>query len=84
MGIGARLPAAAAAFVNGTLAHSLDYDDTHLPSVLHPSASVVPAALAVAQARQRSTRELIAAIAAGLEVSVRVGMAGSAELFLND
>ena len=38
-----------AAFVNGVLAHSLDYDDTHLPSVLHPSASVVPAALAAAE-----------------------------------
>ena len=37
-----------AAFVNGVLAHSLDYDDTHLPSVLHPSASVVPAALSAA------------------------------------
>jgi len=76
VGMGARLPAPAAAFVNGTLAHSLDYDDTHLPSVLHPSASVVPAALAVAQARQRSTHELIAAVAAGLEVCVRLGMAG--------
>ena len=32
-------PANLAAFVNGVLAHSLDYDDTHLPSVLHPSAS---------------------------------------------
>nr|MDA8262807.1 MmgE/PrpD family protein [Actinomycetota bacterium] len=38
-GVGAPggLPAAMAAFVNGGLAHSLDYDDTHLPSVLHPS-----------------------------------------------
>ena len=37
-----RIPAPSAALVNGTLAHALDYDDTHLPSVLHPSASVVP------------------------------------------
>ena len=36
------MSAAEAAFVNGVLAHSLDYDDTHLPSILHPSASVVP------------------------------------------
>ena len=36
-------------FVNGVLAHALDYDDTHLPSILHPSASVVPASLAVAE-----------------------------------
>jgi 2-methylcitrate dehydratase PrpD len=68
------LPATWAAFVNGVLAHSLDYDDTHLPSVLHPSASVVPAALA--SASSRSGCDLIAAIAVGLEVCVRTGMAG--------
>ncbi|HWI33959.1 MAG TPA: MmgE/PrpD family protein, partial [Lapillicoccus sp.] len=38
IGTGLRVPSAAAALVNGTLAHSLDFDDTHLPSVLHPSA----------------------------------------------
>ncbi|MEU4163361.1 MmgE/PrpD family protein [Actinoplanes sp. NPDC026670] len=69
-----RLPAPNAAFVNGVLAHSLDYDDTHLPSVLHPSASVVPAALAAAEAG--APGDLIAAIAAGIEVTNRLGMAG--------
>jgi 2-methylcitrate dehydratase PrpD len=76
VGVAGALPAAQAAFVNGVLAHSLDYDDTHLPSVLHPSASVVPAALAVAEATGASGRQLVAAVAAGLEVTVRVGMAG--------
>jgi 2-methylcitrate dehydratase PrpD len=70
------LPSSLAALVNGTLAHSLDYDDTHLPSVLHPSASVIPAALAMAETHDRSGEELIAAIACGLEVCVRLGMAG--------
>ncbi len=76
IGIPDPLPGALAGLVNGTLAHSLDYDDTHLPSVLHPSASVVPAALAAAEANFRSGRELIAAVACGLEVCVRLGMAG--------
>jgi 2-methylcitrate dehydratase PrpD len=71
-----RMPAGWAAFVNGVLAHSLDYDDTHLPSVLHPSATVVPASLAAAEANGSSGRELIAAVACGLEVCVRLGMAG--------
>ena len=62
--------------MNGTLAHSLDFDDTHLPSVLHPSSSAVPAALAVAEAEGRSGAELLAAIAAADEVCVRVGSAG--------
>lgn len=76
VGVQTRLPAAQAAFVNGVLAHSLDYDDTHLPSVLHPSASVIPAVLAAAQARGASGKELIRAVAIGLEVCVRLGMAG--------
>lgn len=65
-----------AAFINGVLAHSLDYDDTHLPSILHPSASVIPAALAVAERLGVPGSRLVSAIAAGLEICVRLGMAG--------
>jgi 2-methylcitrate dehydratase PrpD len=71
-----RYPAAGAALLNGTLAHALDFDDTHLPSVLHPSAAVVPAALAAAEGSGASGRDLLAAVAAGDELVVRVGMAG--------
>lgn len=76
VGVRDRLPAPQAAFVNGVLAHSLDYDDTHLPSVLHPSATVVPAALAVAEREGASGHEVVRAIAVGLETCVRIGMAG--------
>jgi 2-methylcitrate dehydratase PrpD len=76
VGLGTRVPAPLAALGNGVLAHSLDYDDTHLPSVLHPSASVVPAALAAAELADASGRQAIRAIAVGLEVCVRLGMAG--------
>jgi 2-methylcitrate dehydratase PrpD len=76
IGIPQRLPAQLAGFVNGVLAHSLDYDDTHLPSVLHPSAAVVPAALAAAESAGADGRSLIHAIAVGLEACVRLGMAG--------
>jgi 2-methylcitrate dehydratase PrpD len=76
VGVPERLPAALAAFVNGVLAHSLDYDDTHLPSVLHPSATVVPAALAAAERSGADGAELVRAIALGLETCVRLGMAG--------
>ena len=76
VGVSEPLPAELAALVNGTLAHSLDYDDTHLPSVLHPSATIVPASLAVGEAIGRNGREVVAAIAVGLEICVRIGMAG--------
>ena len=76
IGSGVRLPAPAAALVNGTLAHSLDFDDTHLPSVLHPSSSVIPAALAVAEATGASGPALLDAAGMGIEVTVRLGMGG--------
>lgn len=76
VGVTRPVTASQAAFVGGVLAHSLDYDDTHLPSVLHPSASIVPAVLAAAERRGASGRQAIAAIAVGLEVAVRLGMAG--------
>ena len=75
IGAADRLPAVSAAFVNGVLAHSLDFDDTHLPSVLHPSASIVPGVLAVAESTGASVADAIAAAAAGYEVCVRTGMA---------
>ncbi|GAA2122649.1 MmgE/PrpD family protein [Nocardioides bigeumensis] len=76
VGVEDKLPANLAAFVNGVLMHSLDYDDTHLPSVLHPSASVVPAALAAAERAGADGPRLIHAVAVGLEACVRLGMAG--------
>ena len=76
IGLEQPVPASWAAFVGGVLAHSLDYDDTHLPSILHPSASVVPAALAVGELSDSDGARLCGAVAAGLEIVVRLGMAG--------
>jgi len=71
-----RLSTGAAAFVNGVLAHTLDFDDTHLPSVLHPSATILPVALAVAESTGAASEEMLAAAAVGYEVCIRTGMAG--------
>lgn len=76
IGRAGRYPTALAALHNGTLAHALDFDDTHLPSVLHPSASVLPAALAAGQAVGASGRAFIRAAAIGEEICIRLGMAG--------
>ena len=76
VGVATRVPASQAAFVNGVLAHSLDFDDTHLPSILHPSASIVPAAVAIAEQVDAPGDRLLDAIAIGIEVCVRVGMVG--------
>jgi 2-methylcitrate dehydratase PrpD len=76
IGVATPIPASSAAFVNGVLAHSLDFDDTHLPSILHPSAPVIPAVLAAAELRGASGGETVDAIAVGLEICVRLGLAG--------
>jgi 2-methylcitrate dehydratase PrpD len=76
IGVAGAVSAPWAAFANGVLAHSLDFDDTHLPSILHPSASVIPSAVAMAELTGSSGQDLVDAIAVGLETTIRVGMAG--------
>ncbi|HEX4240398.1 MAG TPA: MmgE/PrpD family protein [Steroidobacteraceae bacterium] len=64
-----------AALLQGTLAHSLDFDDTHAAATLHPGAPVIPAALAAAEMADASGATTVAAIVAGYEVICRVALA---------
>ena len=66
---------AGAALLQGVLAHSLDFDDTHAAGTLHPGAPVIPAALAAAQMNNASGATALAAIVAGYEVTCRVALA---------
>lgn len=75
IGVAEGLPATEAAFLNGALCHTLDFDDTHPDSVIHVSAAVTPAALAAGQAADADGATTLAAIVAGNEVSTRVGAA---------
>jgi 2-methylcitrate dehydratase PrpD len=61
-----------AALANGTLAHLLDFDDTHNPMGGHPSAPVLSAALAMADHAGASGRDLILAFVAGFEVTTKL------------
>jgi 2-methylcitrate dehydratase PrpD len=63
-----------AALLNGYVAHLQDYDDTHFPTILHPSAPTWPAALAASEDRGASGVETLAAFAIGAEVACRVAM----------
>jgi len=72
LGFGGRAPALWAAFHNGAMAHCLDFDD-HAPEGHHPSSSIVPAAFALAErAGGVSGRDLIAAVAAGQDMFLRI------------
>jgi len=61
-----------ATLVNGMSSHIFDYDDTFLDTILHPSAPVVPAALAWSEWRSLSGMELLESIVLGIEVAQRV------------
>ena len=72
-GVSLRVPARAAALLNGTVGHALDYDDTHFGFVGHPSVAVLPAALAVAEQRHADGKSLLEAFLCGVEATCRIG-----------
>ena len=73
---GGAAEAGAAAMINGALIHALEYDDTHIGSVVHGSAVAAPLALAVSQLCAASGRDLIRAYIITWEVAIRIGLAG--------
>ena len=72
-----RLDALGAAFVNAISANLLDFDDTHLDTIIHPAAPVAAPVLALAQARGFSGRDAVTAFILGVEVECRIGNAVS-------
>lgn len=64
-----------ASLINGTTAHSLDYDNHHAKGVIHTGSSVVTAAIAAAEDAQADGRTLIEGAVAGYEVACRLAMA---------
>ncbi|BEQ16993.1 MmgE/PrpD family protein [Desulfoferula mesophila] len=71
-----RLPAPMAALTNGTMARAVDFDDVFEPGTLHVSASLVPAALAVAEAQGGvDGKSLLTALALGVDLICRLSLA---------
>lgn len=79
LGMGERASASGAALVNGTLVHGLDFDDSHAGSIVHTTASVVPAVLAAGEATGASGAQALRATIIGLEVAARVGLGAAGE-----
>ncbi|MDH3672706.1 MAG: MmgE/PrpD family protein [Gammaproteobacteria bacterium] len=64
-----------AALINGTAAHTVEFDDIYRDAIYHPGAPVVAAALATAQGHHTSGEHLLRAVIAGYEISTRIGVA---------
>src|SRR5262245_22893685 len=75
LGRGARCSVLDAALANGLLAHVLDFDDTLTDTVLHGTAPVMPAVLALAERDGRSGSEVALAFVLGFEVEARLAEA---------
>ncbi len=77
IGFGTGLPAPAAALVNGTLIHGLDFDDTHIEAIYHATAPALAAALAVGEAEHADGEATLLAYIIGLEVGCRIAAAAT-------
>ena len=81
IGYSERVPAQNAALVNATLARALEIDDVHEVGLTHSTATMVPVALAVADRRGDVTgRDLLTAVAVGIDLGVRLSMAPVTDL----
>ena len=71
---GTQLPAPSVGFLNSSMAHALDFDDTHRPSKTHISSVTVPAAFCVGEITGASGQEILNAIVVGVEVANSIGV----------
>lgn len=71
---GGRLSLAGATLLNGYLITATTMCDVHRPIMTHVTPEVVPPALAIAESDGNSGRDLLAALAAGFEVTTRIGV----------
>lgn len=75
LGRSERLDALHAALINGISSHVLDFDDTHLRTVIHPAGPVASALLAYAERCAVAGPDFINALILGVEIECRIGNA---------
>ncbi|BDW10672.1 hypothetical protein PSHI8_07540 [Polynucleobacter sp. SHI8] len=77
MGFKDKLDILQASAINAMAANVFDFDDTHIPTIIHPTAPVAAPLLALAQQKMTSGREFLLAFILGMEVECRIGNAVS-------
>ena len=73
LGMPARLPLRDAVMMNGILVHGLDFDDTHVPGVIHATASTFPTALGLGEHLGCDGGAVLTAYVVGIETGARLG-----------
>jgi 2-methylcitrate dehydratase PrpD len=72
-----RMDVMSAAFINAVSSNFYDFDDTHLRTIIHPTAPVAPAALALAEWQGQGGQAVLQAFLIGAEIECRLGNAVS-------
>ena len=75
LGVAGSTSAPAAALANGAMASAQSFDDTHNATIVHVTASVLSACLALGEELDASGEEFLAALIAGSELACRIGLA---------
>jgi 2-methylcitrate dehydratase PrpD len=75
LALGRPATARAAALINGTAAHTAEFDDIFRDGIYHPGAPTIAAALALAQSLSLSGQDFLKAVVVGYEISTRIGAA---------
>jgi len=78
-GHGVRIPAHAAALINGTFIHCNEMDDTHRVTFVHPGSFVIPSAIATGEKMRSSGEDFLVAVIAGYETALRIALSVSPE-----
>lgn len=82
LGTNDRVSPSQAALVNATSPHAFQLDEVHTGATLHPGSVVIPAALALSDAAGGvAGKAFLAAMVAGYEVGIRVGLATRGAMF---
>lgn len=68
-----RTSAATAALANGAIAHTIDFDDTHMPSITHLGSSLVATTFALGEELKSNGKDIIEAFVLGFDVAGRIG-----------
>jgi 2-methylcitrate dehydratase PrpD len=74
-----RVDALNAAALNAMAANVFDFDDTHHPTIIHPTSPIAPVLFALAETRPLTGQQLLHAFVLGVDVACRIGNAISPE-----
>lgn len=83
LGEGRKTSADLAAYLNAVAIHAIDYDDSSPKLRGHPSATLVPVALALAEEQGSSGAELLRAYIIGLETGARIAAGFGAQHYMH-